>query len=206
MRPLLLLASLLLLAGASPAPSHASLRRAWERNAHTVVAVSGARGGGAGVIVGADGQVATSTLNVDLYEAKVRIAGREVTAKVLSANARTRIALLQLPLEPGQTLRPPQVDLEARLRRQTPLVGIAPSSSSSSSKDRGTEPVAGRVLEPATARRPHLLTDLALPPGSPLFDSKGRLVAMVVERVGKTGSLAVPLGPVRAQALAGEMP
>ena len=200
MRLLLLLVTALLFTGASPAPTHSALRRVWERNAHTVVEVWSKRGEGAGVIVGADGHIATSTHNIDLYEAKVRINGREVTAKVLSANARSRIALLQVSLEPGETLRASTVHGEAPLAKQSRLVGIAPK------KGGGTEPSTGRVLELPRGNRPHLLTDLPLPPGSPLFDHKGRLVAMAVERVGKTGSLAVPLGPVRAQALAGEMP
>jgi hypothetical protein len=210
-RPPVLLLSLvlaLLLTGAAPRtptapsrPTDASLRRAWERNAHTVVEVAGKRGRGAGVIVGADGHIATSTHNVDLYEARVLLGGREVTAKVVSADARTRIAILQVPLADGAPLRAPEARLDAHLVRALWLVGISPAPGKS-----GTRPSAGQILQAPADARPHFLVNLPLPPGSPLFDERGRLVALVVERVGRSGALAVPLRRVQAQALQGDAP
>lgn len=209
-------------------PTDASMRRAWERNAHTVVEVSRKDGRrGAGVIVGADGHVATSTHNVDLYEATVHLDGRAITATVLSANARTRVAILKLPLENGELLRAPEAKIDAALVRSSWLVGIQPASGRAgpnstkhananashakgaepaTAKNATTRPSAGRILQGVTHPRPHFLTELSLPPGSPLFDERGRLVAIVVERAGKHGSLAIPLDRVHAQALEGAAP
>ncbi len=178
-------------------PTDGSLRRAWERNAHTVVEVSRKDGRrGAGVIVGADGHIATSTHNVDFETATVHLDGQSHTARVIAADARTRVALLQLSLPADHgPLRAPEANTKATLEKAHWLVGIEPN-------DKGTKPALGKVLQPVTSPRPHLLTELSLPPGSPLFDERGRLVALVVERSGRHASLAVPLSTVQAQAQA----
>ncbi len=185
-----------------PRPSDGALRRAWERNAHTVVEVSRADGRrGAGVIVGAGGHIATSTHNVDFESATVHMEGRTLRARVIAADARTRVALLELSLPDGHPpLRAPEAHLTASLVQARWLVGIAPSREAGAA----TRPAAGKILQPVSAPRPHLIAGLALPPGSPLFDERGRLVALVVERAGRHASLAVPLSTVQAHAKAAQ--
>lgn len=180
-----------------PRPSDGALRRAWERNAHTVVEVSRADGRkGAGVIVGAGGHIATSTHNVDFERATVHMEGKSLPARVIAADARTRVALLELSLPTDHApLRAPEAHVTASLVKAGWLLGIEPAGKT-------TRPSVGRVLQPVAAPRPHLIAGLALPPGSPLFDERGRLVALVVERAGRHASLAVPLSTVQAHAKA----
>jgi hypothetical protein len=52
----------------------------------------------------------------------------------------------------------------------------------------------GSVLKTPTDRRPFLETDLRHPPGTPLFDPRGRLVAVLVDARGR----ALPLTAVRS--------
>lgn len=133
--------------------------------------------------------------HVTLESAVVRTGNRSRTAKVVAANARLKIAVVEATLDEGEQLSAPAVEPHASLRRGTWLVGMK--------SGRGAEtrpsPVTGRIVAATTASRPFFVTDLPLPPGSPLFDTKGRLVALVVERVGRIGSRALPMARVQAE-------
>ncbi|MGA9521106.1 MAG: serine protease [Myxococcaceae bacterium] len=203
MRPLAALAIAVLAssAGASSAPSrptHASLRKAYEQNVHSLVTVKHGKRSGPGVIVGADGQVLTSVQHVGLEQATVVVDGVEHEAQVIAANARLKIAVIQLPgtttMDGGARWSVPAVS-EAPPTRGHWVVGVVPASGAK----KEPSPVAGRVMKEASTSSAFLLTDLALPPGSPLFDTRGRLVALVVERAGRIGSRALPIAAVRAE-------
>lgn len=183
----LLVITALLLASPTDRPTHAALRKAFEQNADTLVQVSGGRSSGTGVVVGADGHIVTTVDHVGLYEAKVKLGGREVPARVLSANAWLKIAVLTI----DSPAKAPAVRADAPLARGAWLVGIQQAKTPT--------PIAGRIVAGRSRRSPFIVTDLPLPPGSPLFDPRGRLVAIVVERVGRIGSKALPISAVQAQ-------
>lgn len=181
--------------GASKRPTNASLRKAFERNRDTVVEIRSPRGRGAGVIVGDAGQIATSIDHVGTSTATVRWGGRDRPARVTLADSRLRIALVELEVSPGEELAPAAVDSQAALAPGTWLVGIDRPSDARSRP----APSAGRVIRGARAGDPFVVTDLPLHAGSPLFDVRGRLVAIAVERMGRIGSRAVPVSLLQAQ-------
>ncbi len=207
MRPLVSVAALLLAfsAGASSAPSHpthASLRKAYEQNVRSLVTVKHGKRSGPGVIVGAEGQVLTSVQYVSLETAQVNVDGVEHEARVIAANAKLKIAVVQLPAPRGEPASWPAPAASAsKLQRGDWVVGVIPASGAK----KEASPVAGRVMTAASASSPFVLIDLALSPGSALFDPRGRLVAVVVERAGRIGSRALPIAAVRAE-LAKEQP
>src|SRR5919198_96256 len=185
-------------AGAQPPakrPSNAALRKAFERNRDAVVEVWSSRGRGVGVIVGDAGQIATSVDHVDLSNATVRLAGRERPAKVTLADARLKIALLEPEIDPDERHVAVAVDAKAPLTPGTWLVGIDRPVK----KRGGVSPFAGRILRSARAGDPFVVTDLPLGPGSPLFDVRGRLVAIAVQRMGRIGSRAVLVSRLQTQ-------
>jgi S1-C subfamily serine protease len=176
-------------------PTNAALRKAFERNRDTVVEVWSPRGRGIGVIVGGAGQIATSIDHVGLYAATVRLGGRDRPARVALADARLRIALLEPEIDPGERHTPVAVDARAELKRGTWLVGIDRPAG----KRAAPTPFAGRILRSLREGDPFIVTDLPLRPGSPLFDVRGRLVAIAVERIGRIGSRAVAVSRLQVQ-------
>lgn len=185
-------------AGAQPPakrPPNAVLRKAFERNRDTVVEVWSSRGRGIGVIVGDAGQIATSVDHVDLSTATVRLGGRERAAKVTLADARLKLALLEPEVDPGERHIPVAVDARAPLTRGTWLIGIDRPARRRSAPT----PFAGRVLRGPRSGEPFVVTDLPLGPGSPLFDIRGRLVAIAVQRLGRIGSRAVVVSSLQNQ-------
>ncbi len=177
---------LLVLAGR---PTDAALRKAFERNRESVVTVTGQGRKGAGVVVGADGHIVTSVSYVGLTEAKVTVGDRELSAKVVSADARLQVAVLQLA--DAGAMRAAPVRLNRPPAKGEWLVGIRLTSKGALS------PLAGRVTVAPGGQAPFFETDLPLPPGSPLFDASGKLVAISVQRRG-SGSKALPIGAVKA--------
>lgn len=197
MRPLLALLLLLLLSPAEglaqSRPTHASLRKAWEQNAPSLVTVKHQKRSGPGVIAGAGGQIITSVNQTGLESAKILVDGQEHHAKVLAASARLKIAVLQIE-SPTGTRWPATAVHEDPLVRGTWLVGALASNSK-----KPPSPLAGRVMKDSSASSPFLMTDLPLPPGSPLFDTRGRLVAIVVEKAGRIGSRALSISAIRRE-------
>lgn len=169
MRVLVLFAAMVASTSLAAEPTHASLRKSFERNAHTLVRVFGPRASGPGVIVGAEGQVLTSVEYVGLERAEVELEGVRRAARVLIADAYEGIALVQLegatraapaqlkPVRRGQTL----VAIRWRGARPAPLV----VSVKRIPKDRPGQFDLSR----------------AVPNGTPIFDDAQKLLGVVVK-------------------------
>jgi hypothetical protein len=167
------------------------LRKAFETNRPTVVEVRGPRRTGAGVMVGAEGHVLTSVDYSGLETAQVKVGDEQHQAKVLLADARSRVVVLRL--EPPGEFRAAAVKLNTTFKRGDWLVGIWRQP------DGVLAPLAGQVFSGPTKRSPFVETGLALPSGSPLFDPQGRLVALTVKQLGRHSSRALPLAAVKLQ-------
>jgi len=189
MVPLLALA-LLLAAPPSPPPrpSSSALRRAFEAAERALVQVHGRGPGGAGVLVGAQGQVLTALRFVDEESVNVRLGSTVLGAKLLLKSPALRVAVLDVVGEG------PYPAMAVRLEPAEPgswVVGVEPG--------RGgvAQPRLGRVVHVADAAHPWLETSLPLPPGCPVLDAHGKLLGVVVEQR-PNGSLAAPVRAVRA--------
>lgn len=169
-------------------PTMADLRKVLALHERSVVKVHGARKAGPGVIVGTEGQVLTSVSNVRLDSAQVEYAGQALPAKVVLANAYLKVAVVAAPA--GDYPAVP-----VRTATDSPvgewLIGVVPGRG----RHATDTPRAGLARK---APAPFFDVDLALPPGSPLFDTHGRLVAVSVQRKGR-GCRALPLEAVRQQ-------
>jgi len=192
----------LLLAAAARKPTNAALRKAFENNAQAVVEVVGPHKSGAGVVVGAGGQVLTSVDYVSLEEATVKVAGQSFRAKVVVANADLKVAVVAVEVPPKApdapdagappAFRPPPVTLEETFVAGTELVAIV--------RDQAGAP-APRLVEVSRGRQatsPFVEVNAPLPNGTPLFDPQGRLVAMAVQRR-KSSARALPVTEVKGQ-------
>lgn len=183
----LVLALLATPASATERPSHADLRKALALHERSVVWVRGAREAGPGIIVGTEGQVLTSVRHVSLESAQVEYAGRTLPATVVLANAYLKVAVVAAP--PGTYPAAP-----VRVTTESPtgqwLIGVVPGRGKR--KDMPAAALARKAPEPFVD------VDLALPPGTPLFDTNGRLVAVSVQRRGR-GCRALPLDAVKRQ-------
>jgi hypothetical protein len=184
----LLALSLLLAAPSPPLPGSSALRRAFEAGERALVEVHGRRPGGAGVLVGAQGQVLTALCFVDPEGANVRLHETVLGAKLVLASQTLRVAILDMVGDgpyPALAVRLDVPDVGSW------VVGIL--------LGRGgvAQPRLGRVLHvPGTS--PWLETSLRLPPGSPVLDVSGKLLGVVVEQR-STGSLAATVPSVRAE-------
>ncbi len=151
-----------------------------------LVEVSGPRARGAGVVVGADGQVLTSVRFVGLDEASVTAGGEKHRGEVLAADARLGVAVVKAGGGPWVAAAARQ---RGDCKKGERLVAITRAAT-------GKEgPVAQvvTVLSLGTEARPFLHTDLRAAPGTPLFDARGRLVAVLVDGRGR----ALPVSQVR---------
>lgn len=184
---ILALALLVTPASATERPSHADLRKALALHERSVVRVRGTREAGPGVIVGTEGQVLTSVRHVSLESAQVEYAGQTLPATVVLANAYLKVAVVAAP--PGTyPAAPVRVTTESPVGQW--LIGVIPGRGKR--KDRPAAALARK------APAPFFDVDLALPPGTPLFDTNGRLVAVSVQRRGR-GCRALPLDAVKRQ-------
>lgn len=168
-------------------PSRADLRRALALHEQSVVRVRGPRAAGPGIIVGTEGQVLTSVRHVSLDAAQVEYGGRTLPATVVLANAYLKVAVVAAP---AGTYPAAAVRVSTWRPAGQWLIGVVPGRGK-----RQDTPVAALARQ---APEPFFDVDLALPPGSPLFDTTGRLVAVSVQRRGR-GCRALPLEVVRQQ-------
>jgi hypothetical protein len=179
-----------------PRPTQAALRRAFENNRSSIVEVIGPKRSGIGVIVGAAGQVLTSVEYVGRYQAKVKVGGQELAARVVMADARLKVALLEMAV-PG-SFRSVAVKLQESLPAGSWLLALV--------RPNGRKPsvLVGKVRQSNLDRPPFAELDLALSAGHPLFDERGRLVALVVQRNGRRGSSIVPVSALNSQVATSE--
>jgi hypothetical protein len=187
--PALLALVLLLALPAPPRPSATELRRALEAAERALVEVHGRHPGGAGVLVGAQGQVLTALRFVDAGGANVRLGSTVLGARLVLASPTLRVAVLNM-VGPGPYPAIP-VQLEAPLAGAW-VVGIVLLA------DGVAEPRLGRLLHVPGEGGPWLEVSLRLPPGSLVLDGTGKLLGVVVEQR-QNDSLAAPLSAVRAE-------
>ncbi len=187
--PCVLALALLLATPAPPPPGPAALQRAREAAERALVEVHGRRPGGAGVLVGAEGQVLTALRFVDAEGANVRLGTTVLGARLLLASPTLRVAVLHM-VGPG-----PYPAMPVRL--QAPAVG-AWVVAIVLHADGVAEPRLGRLLHAPGEEGPWLEVSLRLPPGSLVLDGGGKLLGVVVESR-PASALAAPLAAVRAE-------
>ncbi|MCI0569789.1 MAG: serine protease [Myxococcaceae bacterium] len=185
----LLLALLTNGAAGGPPPTRAALQRVLAAVERSAVEVEGPRGRGPGITVGAGGEVLTTVDHVGPLGAVVWHRGERREARVVLADPDTRLALLKVEDSADLAAVPVQV-LEAV------VPGTWLLSVTSWRAQRYPVKLQSRSTS-APAR--HFSLSRALPPASPLFDSQGRLVALVVRRAGRGRALALPLSELTRQ-------
>jgi hypothetical protein len=189
MPALLALALLLHAAPAPPRPTSTALHRALEAAERALVEVHGRGPGGAGVLVGAQGQVLTALRFVDAEGANVRLGTTVLGARLLLASSTLRVAVLTM-VGPGPfPAMPVQLEPPA-LGSWVVAIVLSP--------DGAAAPRLGRLSQVPSDDGPWLAVSLRLPPGSLLLDGSGKLLGVVVEQR-RTDSLAAPLAAVRAE-------
>jgi hypothetical protein len=175
---------------ASPRPPPRELQRALELNQDAVVEVRGPHRRGTGVMVGADGRVLTSSELVGPDAGTVRVGDKDLPAKVVATNAYLKVTLLAIG--GGGTWHSAPVRLDGALERGAWLIGIRRNRKGQ------LDPILGQVSRPPRNASPFLEADLALGPGSPLFDPHGHLVALCIE-AWADGCRAVALPAIKDQ-------
>ncbi|MCY1045538.1 serine protease [Corallococcus sp. bb12-1] len=203
-RPLLFVLALLLLlvtptrAGAEARPSRADLQRVLELHARSVVRVRGPQHAGPGIIVGTDGQVLTAVAHVGPQSAQVEHAGNALTARVVLSSTVLLVAVVAGPQGawPAAPVRLVPEGLAGHW-----VVGVTSGGGGKGNARRDTPRAAKAKAAPA----PFFDVPLTLAPGSPLYDGDGRLVAVVVERRGRSVR-ALPLSAVKAELALAETP
>jgi hypothetical protein len=186
--PALALAAASALASEPPRPSALTLDRAFETSRATLVEVKGPRRQGPGVVVGARGQVLTALAFAGGDGLQVRVGEQWVEAKTVQEDSGLKFAVVAL----GSAGPWPSaaVGLDAPLSRGAWLVGLTRSKSGE------VKPRLGQVTHGKKAGSPLISVDLPLGPGCPLFDPRGRLVALCIE--GRNdGCSAVPLSELK---------
>jgi len=172
-------------------PSNAVLRRAYQAARSSTVQVIGPKASGTGIIVGAAGEVLTSPQYVGLNDAKVLWNGGQVPAHVAFTDGRLKVALLEISA-PG-TFPSVAVKLLDSLEVGSWVIGVV--------QPLGKRPsvVFGKVTRPSGGEAVFAEAQLALPPGTPVFDEKSRLIGLAVERSGKHAARILPLTTITAQ-------
>ncbi|MFZ5470536.1 MAG: S1 family peptidase [Myxococcota bacterium] len=178
MLPRLCLTLFLVPSLAFASPTRAALRKAFEVASPSVLEVVGPRRSGAGVVVSADGHVVTSVDYVSLEEAQVRLSDKTLSAKVVAADGRLKVAVVKLAPEDAP-YRATAVRLSETARAGELLVAVTRK------KGNSPAPTVTQVTRAADEKTPFIEAAHLFPPGSPLFDGKGRLVAVAVGRRGK---------------------
>ena len=185
-------------AQAGPRPSSAVLRRTYDVVRSSTVEVIGPSAAGTGVIVGSGGEVLTSARFVGLNEAKVLWGGREVQARIAFADGRLEVALVEISA-PGSF---PSVAVKMRelLEVGSWVIGVP--------RARGKRPsvVFGKVTRSNGSETNFAEADLTLPPGTPVFDDRTRLVGLAVGPAGRHATRILPLSVIKVQLTAALAP
>jgi hypothetical protein len=192
-------------AAPSTRPTRAALQRVLDAARDALVTVKGPKAAGPGVVVGRGGEILTTVDHVALEHAEITRGGSSHAGRVLYAQASTRLALVQASSPSAGATPPDGLDWRA-----VPVNGLEALETGAwvialEEGQGGLTPRALQVRAPVKLAAPHVSLRARLPLGTPLFDARGRLVALVVRR-GK-GSLvhALPLGSLQ-RAVAGGGP
>jgi len=168
---------------ASPPPSSSALRRAAETAGRAWVRVLGS-GTGAGVLVGAEGQVLTLQGLVHGTAALVEVGESRRTAHVVERL--TSLGLVLLAIDGEGPFPAPAARLEP-LRPGEWVVGLG---------EDGKSPQLGKVSRGPSG--PWFEVSLRLPPGSPVLDREARVAGVVTLRRASSSRVAA-LSSVRAE-------
>jgi hypothetical protein len=170
-------------------PTRADLQKAVELHERSVVRVLAPRRGGPGVFVGSQGQVLTAVDHVSLESTQVEFGGQKLAASVVLANAYLKVAVIAAPsgTYPSVPVKASAESLEGQW-----LIGVIPGRG----KKAPSQPFT--AVAQRSKQEPFLDVGIPFAPGTPLFDSQGRLVAVVVQRR-PGGCRALPLSAVKVQ-------
>jgi hypothetical protein len=155
-----------------------------------VEVMTGKRKRGPGVILSANGYVATSYHYAQGGEVRVRVGKQDYPVRVVLADAKLQVAVLALP--EAKEYPTAAVKLETQLQRGSWVLGFERA------RDGRSEPRMGRMRRLPSTQRPLVEMDISLSPGSPVLDSRGRVFAVTVGR-GSSSALAVPVGVLKEQ-------
>src|SRR4051812_32498463 len=108
-RCLVLLCLFALSATAAP-PTRAALGRAYETHQRAVLQVKGPHRAGPGVLIGTQGEVLTAVSHVGLNQAQVKLPDGLHKAAVVMANARLKVAVVQLNYGSGYPAPPVRLE------------------------------------------------------------------------------------------------
>ncbi|KFE64806.1 trypsin-like peptidase domain-containing protein [Hyalangium minutum] len=174
---------------AAERPTRADLQKAVELHERSVVRVLASRKAGPGVFVGSEGQVLTAVDHVSLESTEVEFAGQRLAASVVLANAALKVAVVAAPsgTYPSVPVKVSADGLEGQW-----LIGVI--------RGKGKKAPSQPFTAVAQRSKQEPFVDVGIPfaPGTPLFDTQGRLVAVVVQR--RTGGCrALPLSAVKLQ-------
>jgi hypothetical protein len=147
------------------------------------------------VVVAQSGEVLTSVEFVGLNEAKVRLGAAVLPAKVVMANADLQVAMVSI--QPPGEFPACAVDASAPPAKGSWIWGIRRH------KNGTLTPVLGKITRSADKGAAFMEADFQLPEGSPIFDARGRLVALAVKS-NRRRLRAVPISIVKMQ-LAGPL-
>jgi len=171
-------------------PTRADLQKAVELHERSVVRVLAPRKAGPGVFVGSQGQVLTAVDHVSLEATtEVEFGGQRLPASVVLANAYLKVAVVAAP---SGTYPSVPVKVSAEGLDGQWLIGVI--------RGRGKKAPSQPFTAVAKSAKQEPFVDVGIPfaPGTPLFDTQGRLVAVVVQR--RTGGCrALPLSAVKLQ-------
>lgn len=179
----LLLLLLATCAFAAERPTPAAMRKAYLANQPSVVKVEGGlkkkQKSGPGVIVSREGHVVTSVDYVSLDSATLYVGDEAIPVDVVLADAKLKIAVVK----PRAGEYPASaVNADVTVKTKDWLVAIGRT------KDGAFDPKAGQVLK---VNALFFETDIFLPAGTPLYDPKGRLVAVLITNKGRALPIAV---------------
>lgn len=181
-------------------PTRAALQRVAESCGPALVVVESPSGRGPGVVVGVRGEILTASgTDTDaLRETRVRLGEARLPLETVVDDPRAGLRVLRAlgPLESG--VQPVPLQPTDALSPGHWVIALV-------RKDGAWVSLPLQLRKAASGSASGAWVRAALPPGTPLFDARGRLVASIVGAPKGKRALAQPLGPLRRM-VAGETP